>query len=147
MTTTIDGRRIAFLVAMEGVEQVELTEPWRAMHEAGATTDLLSTEAGEIQAFNHLDKGDRFPVTSSSRTQTPTTTTRSSCPEALPILMLCEPTATRWSSIFPSSAPRSSKSSPKAATRSPPPTHPDPDRRCACCPQPATDPGPFTRVC
>jgi protease I len=48
MTTTLE-RRIAFLVAMEGVEQVELTEPRRTMNEAGATTDLLSTEAGEIQ--------------------------------------------------------------------------------------------------
>jgi deglycase len=48
------------------------------MNEAGATTDLLSTEAGEIQAFNHLDKGDRFPVDVVVRTQTPTTMTRSS---------------------------------------------------------------------
>jgi protease I len=61
MTTTLDGRRIAFLVAMEGVEQVELTEPWRAMHEAGATTDLLSTEAGEIQALQSRRQGRPFP--------------------------------------------------------------------------------------
>ena len=62
MTPTLDGRRIAFLVATDGIEQVELTEPWTALRDAGARTDLLSTEAGEVQAFNHLDKGDRFPV-------------------------------------------------------------------------------------
>lgn len=56
------GRKVAFLVAPEGAEQVELTEPWQAVEDAGGTPELLSTEAGEIQAFRHLDKGDRFPV-------------------------------------------------------------------------------------
>ena len=55
-------RRVAFLVAPEGVEQVELTDPWAAVSRAGATPVLVSTEPGEIQAFNHLDKADRFPV-------------------------------------------------------------------------------------
>ncbi|MEU5666849.1 type 1 glutamine amidotransferase domain-containing protein [Streptomyces longwoodensis] len=54
--------RIAFLTAPEGVEQVELTEPWQAAKDAGHEPVLVSTEAGEIQAFNHLDKGDTFPV-------------------------------------------------------------------------------------
>jgi protease I len=57
--------RIAFLVAPEGVEQVELTEPWQAVKnagDAGGTPELLSTASGEVQAFNHLDKGDKFPV-------------------------------------------------------------------------------------
>ena len=58
----LDGKRIAFLVAPEGIEQVELTEPWKAVEEAGATPELLSTEEGEIQAFNHLDKADTFSV-------------------------------------------------------------------------------------
>jgi protease I len=59
---TLDGKRIAILVAPEGIEQVELTEPRKALDDAGASTELLSTEAGEVQAFNHLDKGDTFPV-------------------------------------------------------------------------------------
>jgi protease I len=59
---TLSGKRIAFLVALEGVEQVELTAPWQAVREAGGTPLLVSTEEGEIQAFNHLDKGDTFPV-------------------------------------------------------------------------------------
>src|ERR1700710_1695192 len=58
----LKGKRIAFLVAPEGVEQAELTEPWQAVRDAGAHPVLVSTDSGEIQAFNHLDKGDTFPV-------------------------------------------------------------------------------------
>jgi protease I len=54
--------RIAFLTAPEGVEQVELTEPWQAVTDAGHEPVLVSTASGEIQAFNHLDKADTFPV-------------------------------------------------------------------------------------
>ncbi|MCM3265114.1 type 1 glutamine amidotransferase [Streptomyces thermoviolaceus] len=54
--------RIAFLAAPEGVEQVELTEPWKAVQDAGHEPVLVSTEPGEIQAFDHLDKADTFPV-------------------------------------------------------------------------------------
>ncbi|MFJ4691205.1 type 1 glutamine amidotransferase domain-containing protein [Streptomyces sp. NPDC088766] len=54
--------RIAFLTAPEGVEQVELTDPWQAAVDAGHEPVLVSTERGEIQAFNHLDKADTFPV-------------------------------------------------------------------------------------
>jgi protease I len=56
------GKTVAFLVAMEGIEQVELTSPWQAVSEAGGTPRLLSVEDGRVQAFNHLDKGDTFPV-------------------------------------------------------------------------------------
>jgi protease I len=62
MSNELQGKKIAFLTAMEGVEQVELTEPWKALEEAGADLELLSTESGEVQAFNHLDKADRFQV-------------------------------------------------------------------------------------
>ncbi|MEV5439947.1 type 1 glutamine amidotransferase domain-containing protein [Streptomyces sp. NPDC052682] len=54
--------RIAFLTAPEGVEQVELTDPWQAAKDAGHEPVLVSTEPGEIQAFHHLDKADTFPV-------------------------------------------------------------------------------------
>ena len=60
MSEQLQGKRIAFLVANEGVEQVELTEPLKAVRDAGAQVDLLSLEAEEIQAYNHLDKGDTF---------------------------------------------------------------------------------------
>jgi protease I len=58
----LKGKRIAVLVANEGVEQVELTEPMEALEGAGAAVDLLAPEAGDVQAFNHLDKGERFEV-------------------------------------------------------------------------------------
>jgi protease I len=61
MAGDLDGKKIAFLAA-EGVEQVELTEPWKAVEEAGGTPELLSLESGQVQAFNHLDKADNFPV-------------------------------------------------------------------------------------
>jgi protease I len=62
MPNELDGRRIAFLIANEGVEQVELTRPWEAVQQAGGTPELLAPKPGEAQAFNHLDKGDTFPV-------------------------------------------------------------------------------------
>ncbi len=57
MPDKLDGKRVAFLFT-EGVEQVELTEPLKAVRDAGAHTELLSLETGEVQMFNHLDKGD-----------------------------------------------------------------------------------------
>jgi protease I len=58
----LTGKTVAFLVANEGVEQVELTEPWRAVKQAGGTPKLIAPEDGEVQAFNHLDRGDTFDV-------------------------------------------------------------------------------------
>lgn len=62
MANELIGKRVAFLVANEGVEQVELTEPWNAVEAAGGRPELLAPEAGEVQAFHHLDRADRFPV-------------------------------------------------------------------------------------
>jgi protease I len=60
MSDRLQGKKIAFLTANEGVEQIELTEPLKAVREAGAEVELLAPEAGQVQAFNHLDKGDTF---------------------------------------------------------------------------------------
>ena len=60
MADDLNGKRIAFLMANEGVEQVELTEPLKAIRDAGADTDLIAPEGDDIQAFNHLDKADTF---------------------------------------------------------------------------------------
>ncbi|MBZ4498859.1 MULTISPECIES: type 1 glutamine amidotransferase domain-containing protein [Dermacoccus] len=54
--------KIAFLTASEGIEKVELTEPWKAVTDAGFTAELLSPESGEVQLFNHLDKADTQKV-------------------------------------------------------------------------------------
>jgi protease I len=62
MSDRLQGKKIAFLTSNEGVEQVELVEPLKAVREAGAEVELLAPEAGEVQAFNHLDKGDTFDV-------------------------------------------------------------------------------------
>jgi protease I len=62
MPGKLDGKRIAFLVANEGVEQVELTEPWKAVESEGGTPELVSLQSGKVQGFNHLDKGDTFDV-------------------------------------------------------------------------------------
>src|SRR3954449_3291226 len=62
MANDLQGKRIAILVANEGIEQVELVEPRKALQEAGAETDLIAPESGSAQAFNHLDKADAFPV-------------------------------------------------------------------------------------
>ncbi len=60
MSEKLSGKRIAFLVANEGVEQVELAEPAKAVREAGAEADLIAPADEPVQAFNHLDKGDTF---------------------------------------------------------------------------------------
>jgi protease I len=62
MSSELDGKRIAFLVAQEGVEQVELTEPWKAVEQAGGRPELIAPEDGEVQAYNHLDAGSKFDV-------------------------------------------------------------------------------------
>jgi protease I len=61
MANRLDNKKIAFLAA-DGVEQVELTEPWKAIENEGGRPELISLESGEIQAFEHLDRGDKFDV-------------------------------------------------------------------------------------
>lgn len=64
MTSTTNGRttRVAVLVAAEGIEQVELTGPWKALEDAGWDPVLVSPEGGEVRAYNHLEAADSFPV-------------------------------------------------------------------------------------
>jgi len=62
MSDQLNGKKVGFVVANEGVEQVELTEPWKAVEAAGGTPVLLAPESGTVQAFNHLDKADEFDV-------------------------------------------------------------------------------------
>ena len=57
-----DDPRIAVLCAPEGTEQIELSSPRQAIEHAGGTTHLVSTQNGEIQAFEHLDRANTFPV-------------------------------------------------------------------------------------
>jgi deglycase len=57
----LQGKRVAFL-ATDMVEQVELTEPWKAVKDAGGTPELVSLKEGEIQGFDHYDRADTFKV-------------------------------------------------------------------------------------
>jgi len=61
MANELQGKKIAFLAA-DGVEQVELTEPWKAVEQAGGEPELISIKPGKIQGVKHMDKGDTFPV-------------------------------------------------------------------------------------
>ncbi|HET7459518.1 MAG TPA: type 1 glutamine amidotransferase domain-containing protein [Gemmatimonadaceae bacterium] len=61
MATSLRGKKVAFL-ATDGVEQSELTGPWKALEDAGAELELLSLKPGTIQMMQHDEKGDTFPV-------------------------------------------------------------------------------------
>jgi len=61
MPNQLNRKRIAIL-ATDGVEQVEMTEPRKALDAAGAKTELVSPAKGQLQAWQHLEKGDKFPV-------------------------------------------------------------------------------------
>jgi protease I len=61
MTTSIKGKRVAFL-ATDGVEEVEYTEPRKAVEAAGGTAELISLQDGDIQAVDHMDKAGTYPV-------------------------------------------------------------------------------------
>jgi protease I len=61
MKKSLEGKKVAILVA-DGFEQIELTEPKRALEEAGATTQIVSPSGEEVQGWNHDEKADKFPV-------------------------------------------------------------------------------------
>ena len=58
----LQGQKVAFLVAQEGIEEIELTEPWQAVQDAGGSPKLIAPESGKVQTFNHLDKSSTYPV-------------------------------------------------------------------------------------
>jgi protease I len=61
MAAELKGKKVAFLAA-DMFEEVELTEPWQALEQAGADLELVSLKEGEIQGFNHYDKAGSFQV-------------------------------------------------------------------------------------
>ncbi len=61
MNKDLTNLKVAILVA-EGFEQIELTDPKQALEAAGATTKIISPEAGQVEGWNHYDKGDKFDV-------------------------------------------------------------------------------------
>ena len=59
MANKLDGKKVAFLFT-EGAEQAEVTKPLEAVKDAGADVDIVSLEKGEIEMWNHFDKGEKI---------------------------------------------------------------------------------------
>ncbi|MGH9124789.1 MAG: type 1 glutamine amidotransferase domain-containing protein [Acidimicrobiales bacterium] len=62
MASELQGLRVAFVVANEGVEQAELTAPWQAIEDSGSRPELVATKPGQVRAMKHLDWADTFSV-------------------------------------------------------------------------------------
>ncbi len=62
MKNTDLANKIIAILATDGFEQIELTQPIAALQKAGATTHIVSLKRGTIQGFNHFEKGEPFPV-------------------------------------------------------------------------------------
>jgi protease I len=61
MKKDLSGKRVAIVVA-NGFEQIEMTDPREALDGAGAETDLVSIEDGEVKGWEHKEWGDTFEV-------------------------------------------------------------------------------------
>jgi protease I len=61
MSDSLKNKRVAIL-ATDGVEQVELLEPRKALNEAGAKTEVISPKSGQIKGWNHTEWGQTIPV-------------------------------------------------------------------------------------
>lgn len=62
MAADLQGMKIGILVSNQGIEESELIQPRQALEEAGAETDLIAPQEGEVLTFNHLDKAEYYPV-------------------------------------------------------------------------------------
>jgi len=62
MTHDLENTRVAFVVANEGIEEIELLEPWQAVINAAGTPELIAPKPGLVETMRHLDRADRFPV-------------------------------------------------------------------------------------
>jgi protease I len=62
MTNELKNVRVAFVVANEGIEEIELLEPWQAVINAGGTPELVAPKSGMVETMRHLSRADRFPV-------------------------------------------------------------------------------------
>jgi protease I len=61
MNANLNGKRVAILVA-DGFEQVEMTEPRKALDQSGAKTSIVSPASGKVKGWQHTEWGDSFPV-------------------------------------------------------------------------------------
>ena len=63
MADELQGVRVTFVVANEGIEQAELVEPWNALVTAGGDAALAAPKTATVQTFRHLDKADTREAT------------------------------------------------------------------------------------
>jgi protease I len=89
MPSSLNDKAIAFLVAPEGAEQVERTEPRKAVEQAGGTPELVSTEVCKVRAFNHLTPADTFEADKSADSVSSSDYALWFCPAASPIPTFC----------------------------------------------------------
>jgi protease I len=61
MANELNGLKVAILAA-DGFEQIEMTEPRKALEEVGAQVQLISPSKGKVKGWNHKQWGDEFPV-------------------------------------------------------------------------------------
>ena len=94
MPGTLSGKKIAIL-ATNGVEQVELREPQKALRDAGAEVTVVSQKPGTIQGMNHAEKADSIPVDKTSRRSS---STDWCCRAAWRTRTICAWTSRRWRS-------------------------------------------------
>jgi len=97
MGTELKGKRIAFL-ATDGVEQIELTEPWKAVEKARGTPELISQKSGTIQGSSTTTRETPFRSTRPSRRPIRPTTTGSFCRAGSSTLTSCGQMKRRWAS-------------------------------------------------
>ena len=62
MTHDLAHTKVAFLVANEGIEEIQLLEPWQAVINAAGLPELVAPRRGLVETMRHLDRADRFPV-------------------------------------------------------------------------------------
>lgn len=67
MSPSLNGGKVALLVANEGVEQVELIRPWSAILAADGEPVLIAPDPGKVHGFDHLDRADSFTATVASK--------------------------------------------------------------------------------
>jgi len=65
-TDSLREMRIAFVVANEGIEDVELAQPWEAIETAGGRPELIAPQPGQASTVNHLSPSRRLPVDSTT---------------------------------------------------------------------------------
>ncbi len=102
MANELKGKHVAFLFT-DGAEQIEVTEPLDAVRKAGADVDIVSLQTGEVEMWQHFDKGDKIKVDKAVSAAKASDYDALVLPVASPTPTSCAPTRTRSGSSATSS--------------------------------------------